>query len=123
MSLLGNLLWIIFGGGLILFLQYLIAGIVLCLTIIGLPLGVQTIKLSTLSLFPFGKEIYRNSESAEGLNLLVNVLWILLGGIWISLTHIALAILCFITIIGIPFGKQHVKLASMALFPAGTSYR
>jgi uncharacterized membrane protein YccF (DUF307 family) len=119
MSLLGNILWIIFGGGIILFLEYLISGLLLCLTIIGIPFGIQCIKISILALLPFGREI-RNSERASGcLSTVMNIIWILIGGIWISLTHVVFAILCAITIIGIPFAKQHIKLASLALVPFG----
>ncbi len=119
MSLLGNILWIILGGGFILFLEYLISGIVLCLTIIGIPFGIQCIKLSFLALMPFGKEI-RNTEKAPGvLSTIMNLIWILIGGIWISLTHLLLAVICAITIIGLPFAKQHMKLASLALVPFG----
>ncbi len=119
MSLLGNILWILFGGGIILFLEYLISGLFLCITIIGIPFGIQCIKISILALLPFGREI-RSSEKASGcLSTVMNIIWILIGGIWISLTHIVFAILCAITIIGIPFAKQHIKLASLALVPFG----
>ena len=119
MSLLGNILWIILGGGIILFLEYFLAGLVLCITIIGIPFGIQSIKLSFLALLPFGKEI-RNEEGATGcLSTAMNLIWILIGGIWIALTHLIFAIICAITIIGIPFAKQHMKLASLSLVPFG----
>ena len=119
MSLLGNILWIILGGGIILFLEYLLAGLVLCITIIGIPFGIQCIKLSFLALLPFGKEI-RHEEGAIGcLSTVMNVIWILIGGIWIALTHLIFAVICAITIIGIPFAKQHMKLASLYLVPFG----
>jgi uncharacterized membrane protein YccF (DUF307 family) len=119
MSLLGNILWIILGGGIILFLEYLLAGLVLCITIIGIPFGIQCIKLSFLALLPFGKEI-RHEEGAIGcLSTVMNVIWILIGGIWIALTHLIFAVICAITIIGIPFAKQHMKLASLSLVPFG----
>lgn len=119
MSILGNILWIILGGGIILFFEYLISGLLLCITIIGIPFGVQCIKISFLALLPFGKEI-KNTENASGcVSTVMNIIWILIGGIWISLTHVVFAILCAITIIGIPFAKQHMKLASLALVPFG----
>jgi len=119
MSLLGNILWIILGGGIVLFLEYLISGLLLCATIIGIPFGIQCIKISFLALLPFGREV-RNSESGTGcLATVMNIIWILIGGIWISITHIIFAVLCAITIIGIPFAKQHLKLASLALVPFG----
>ncbi len=119
MSLLGNILWIVLGGGIILFLEYIIAGIMLCFTIIGIPFGIQCIKLSFLALLPFGKEI-RNTEKAPGcMTRMMNMFWILDGGIWIVLTHLIFAGICAITIIGIPFAKQHMKLTTLALVPFG----
>jgi uncharacterized membrane protein YccF (DUF307 family) len=119
MSLLGNILWIILGGGIILFFEYLISGLLLCITIIGIPFGIQCIKISFLALLPFGREI-RHTERASGcISTLMNIIWILIGGIWIALTHIVFAVICAVTIIGIPFAKQHMKLASLALVPFG----
>ena len=123
MSLLGNILWILLGGGIILFLEYLFAGFILCLTIVGIPFGIQCIKLSLLALLPFGREV-ADTESAHGcLATLMNVLWIIVGGIIITLTHIIFGLLCAITIIGIPFAKQHMKLAALALTPFGKTIR
>jgi uncharacterized membrane protein YccF (DUF307 family) len=119
MSLLGNVLWIILGGGILLFLEYLFGGIVLCVTIIGIPFGIQCIKLSLLALLPFGKEVRRSEKSAGVLSTVMNLIWILFGGIWIALTHVVFAILCAITIIGLPFAKQHMKLATLSLTPFG----
>ncbi len=119
MSLLGNVLWIVLGGGIFLFLEYLLGGVVLCLTIIGIPFGIQCIKLSFLALMPFGKEIRHSEKSTGCLSTVMNLIWILIGGIWIALTHLIFAILCAITIIGIPFAKQHMKLAAFSLMPFG----
>ena len=119
MSTLGNILWIVIGGGIIIFFEYLISGFLLCLTIVGIPFGLQCIKLSTLGLLPFGKEI-EQLESASGcLSIFMNILWLVLGGIWIAATHFVFAVLMAITIIGIPFAKQHLKLAALALVPFG----
>lgn len=123
MSLIGNLLWIIFGGGIFIFLEYLIGGLLLCVTIIGIPFGFECIKLSVLGLFPFGKKVERTRRSSGFISILMNVLWILLGGIWIALTHLIFGVIMAITIIGIPFAKQHMKLASMALAPFATRIR
>lgn len=123
MSLLGNILWIVLGGGILLFLEYLVGGIVLCVTIVGIPFGVQCIKLSLLALTPFGREIIQTRSSAGCLSVLMNVLWILCGGIFVAATHLVFGVLCAITIIGLPFAKQHMKLASLALTPFGHSYR
>ena len=89
----------------------------LCFTIVGIPFGYQCIKLSLLALVPFGKEI-RNGERASGcLSTLMNIIWIFVGGIWIALTHLIFALLCAISIIGLPFAKQHMKLASLSPHP------
>ena len=119
MSLLGNILWIVVGGGLILFLEYVFSGLVLCLTIIGIPFGVQCFKISVLALVPFGRQVRRSPKSAGALSTIMNVIWILIGGIWIAATHLLFAVLCAITIIGIPFAKQHMKLAALSLVPFG----
>ena len=119
MSTLGNILWIIIGGGLIIFLEYLFSALILCVTIIGIPFGVQCMKLSLLGLVPFGREIVRKDAASGCLDVTMNILWILVGGIWISLTHLIFAFLCAITIIGIPFARQHIKLASLAISPFG----
>ncbi|HZU99375.1 MAG TPA: YccF domain-containing protein [Planctomycetota bacterium] len=119
MSLLGNILWILLGGGLAIFLEYLFSGFLLCCTIVGIPFGVQCMKLAIVGLIPFGRTIRTKNEFGAGLSLVMNVIWLLVGGIWIALTHVILAALCAITIIGIPFAVQHWKLASLALFPFG----
>lgn len=119
MSLLGNILWILLGGGILIFFEYLVGGFLLCLTVVGIPFGIQCIKLSILGLVPFGKKIV-STESAEGLlSTIMNIIWILIGGIWIAVTHIVFAIVCAITIIGLPFAKQHMKLAALGLTPFG----
>ncbi len=123
MSLIGNILWILLGGGIFLFLEYLIGGLVLCLTIIGIPFGIQVMKLAFLSLLPFGKEISLNKPSPGALSIIMNILWILCGGIYIAATHVIFGVLCAITIIGIPFAKQHIKLAVLSLTPFGYTYR
>lgn len=123
MSIIGNLLWIILGGGILLFVGYIVGGLVLCVTIIGIPFGIQCFKLSLLALFPFGKEIV-NAESSTGcLTTIMNIIWILAGGIWVALTHLVFGLLCAITIIGLPFAKQHAKLAALALMPFGKEIR
>lgn len=119
MSFFGNLLWIVLGGGIFVFFWYLIGGLALCCTIVGIPFGVQCIKLSLLGLMPFGREI-RDTRSASGLlSLIMNILWILFGGVELVITHLVFAFVLAITIIGIPFAKQHLKLAGMALTPFG----
>ena len=118
MNILGNIIWFIFGG-IFVAIEYAISSLILCLTIIGIPFGVQTFKLARLSLFPFGKKTVVKEKSDGCLYLSMNILWIIVGGIWISLTHIIFGAILFITIIGIPFAKQHFKLAAIALLPFG----
>jgi len=118
MNILGNLIWLVFGG-LITAIEYLISSILLCITIIGIPFGLQTLKLAQLTLWPFGKEIRQKKNAVGCLSTLMNLIWLLCGGIWICLTHICFGIILCITIIGIPFGIQHFKLAALALTPFG----
>ena len=124
MRLLLNLLWIVFGGGFVLWLEYLLGGLILCLTIIGIPFGLQCFKIAGLALLPFGKDIDVPETGGTGaLKVLFNVLWLVVAGLWIFLTHVGLAIGLAITIIGIPFAVQHFKLALLALWPFGRETR
>ncbi len=123
MRILGNILWIIFGGGIFLFLEYLLGGVTLCLTIIGIPFGIQCIKLSLLALLPFGKTVSDSGTANGCLAVFMNILWIIFGGFWVALTHVLFAFLTGITIIGLPFAKQHMKLAGLALVPFGREIR
>lgn len=118
MKFIGNILWLIFGG-FITAMEYFVASLILMVTIIGIPFGIQTMKLGMLALWPFGSEV-KESDSAGGcLYTLMNILWIFTGGIWIALTHLAFGILLAITIIGLPFAIQHFKMAGLALTPFG----
>jgi len=117
-----NVLWIIFGGGFIIWLEYVLAGVVLCITIIGIPFGVQCFKVAGIGLLPFGKQIERD-PSFRFFGTLGNVLWFLVAGVWIFLSHVSLAIALAVTIIGIPFAVQHLKLALFALWPFGSVAR
>nr|WKN38985.1 YccF domain-containing protein [Tunicatimonas sp. TK19036] len=121
MSFIGNLLWIILGGFLIA-IEYLVSGLLMCLTIIGIPFGIQSFKLAGASLFPFGNEVKDAPNHGSGLSTLLNVVWILLGGIWITLTHLVLGLVLCITIIGIPFGLQHFKLMKLSFTPFGYEF-
>lgn len=117
MGFILNILWAILGG-FILALEYLLAGLLCCLTIVGIPFGMQCFKIAGLALFPFGKTFDNRGSSGVG-NALFNILWFLFAGVWICLTHLGLAISLAVTLIGIPFAIQHVKLAFLALFPFG----
>ena len=123
MSLLGNILWIVLGGGIFLFIQYILAGIVLCVTIIGIPFGIQAFKLAFLALLPFGKSVEAGHSTSGLLTLAMNIIWLVVGGIPLVLTHAVFMVLTGITIIGIPFAKQHFKLAGLALMPFGREIR
>ena len=118
MSLLMNILWILLGG-ICIAVEYVVASLGMMVTIIGIPFGLQTLKLSLLALCPFGKEIQATPQAGGCLSVIMNILWILIGGIWISLSHLVFGIVLCITVIGIPFGLQHFKLAKLALTPFG----
>lgn len=115
MKLLGNLLWLICGG-LLAALSWFLAGLLWCITIVGIPIGLQCFKFASLSLWPFGKEVYYGGGFVS---LLANILWLLLSGIPLALEHLVLGCLCCVTIVGIPFGMQHFKLMKLALLPFG----
>ena len=118
MKILGNIIWLLFGG-IITAIEYFIASFILIITIIGIPFGIQTKKLGILALWPFGKTTVQSQRSSGCLYILFNILWIFIGGIWIALSHFIFGIILLITIIGIPFGLQHFKLAALALTPFG----
>lgn len=122
MSLLGNILWLIFGG-FITGVGYILGGLLLCITIIGIPFGVQSIRLGVATFTPFGKEVVANERSSGLLPLLFDVIWIVLFGWEIALAHLVAAGITAITIIGIPFAVQHLKLIPVALFPFNRELR
>jgi uncharacterized membrane protein YccF (DUF307 family) len=120
MSLLGNILWLIFGG-LIAGVGYIIGGLVMCLTIIGIPFGIQSMKLGVATFAPFGKRIVEAPDANGPLQIVLNVIWLILFGWEIAIAHLVSAGILAITIIGIPFALQHVKLIPIALLPLGRS--
>lgn len=122
MSLLGNILWLIFGG-LIAGLGYILGGLLTCLTIIGIPFGIQAMKIGVATFAPFGKQIVELSEANSPLRLILNVIWLVLVGWEIAVAHAASALVLAITIIGIPFALQHLKLIPLALLPFGRALR
>lgn len=121
MNFIGNILWLILGG-LITALIYFVGGILFCISIIGIPFGCQLFKIGTLCLWPFGREVSYGPNANGCLSLVMNVLWFLVGGWEVAVAHIGFGLLCCITIIGIPFGLQHFKLAMIAVFPFGKSF-
>jgi uncharacterized membrane protein YccF (DUF307 family) len=118
MNFLGNLIWLIFGG-LIIAIEYLIGSIILMITIVGIPFGIQTLKMASLSLWPFGRDTVVHSRASGCLYIIMNIIWLVTGGIWIAITHAIFGLILCITIIGIPFGLQHFKLTAIALSPFG----
>jgi uncharacterized membrane protein YccF (DUF307 family) len=118
MKILGNIIWLVFGG-IVIAVEYLIGSIALIVTIIGIPFGIQTLKMAALAIWPFGRDTRVHSRASGCLYILMNVLWLICGGIWIALTHAIFGLILCITIIGIPFGKQHFKLTAIALNPFG----
>ncbi|MDR0395079.1 MAG: YccF domain-containing protein [Tannerella sp.] len=120
MKFIGNIIWLIFGG-LITSIEYLISALLLMITIIGIPFGLQILKLALLALWPFGSVVTDKGYSGGCLNVIMNVLWLICGGFCICLTHLFFGLLLCITIIGIPFGRQHFKMAGLALTPFGKS--
>ena len=118
MSTIGNFIWLLFGG-IFIALEYFVASLVLMITIIGIPFGLQTLKLGMLALWPFGYTTKQTGSDSGCLTVFMNVLWLLFGGIPICLTHLALGILLTITLVGIPFARQHFKLVALALSPFG----
>jgi uncharacterized membrane protein YccF (DUF307 family) len=118
MNLLGNIIWLIFGG-IFIALEYFVASIILFVSIIGIPFGIQTLKMAGLALYPFGRETRVRANSSGCLYTLFNIIWLFTGGLLICLSHIFWGVILAITIIGIPFAKQHFKLASLALTPFG----
>ena len=118
MNILGNILWIVLGGIFISMYDALV-GLLFCITIVGIPFGIQLLKIAGFALWPFGRQIVAGETDGGCLSLIMNVIWIILGGVEIALAHIGLGIGFCITIIGIPFGLQHFKMALLALAPFG----
>ncbi len=122
MTLLGNLIWLVFGG-LLTGLGYILGGLGLCVTIIGIPFGLQSMKLGVAAMAPFGLSIVQREDAGGLLQVVFNIIWLLLFGWEIAIGHLASALLLAITVVGIPFAKQHLKLIPLALFPFGRELR
>lgn len=118
MHFLGNLIWL-FLGGIIIAIEYFIGSIILMITIVGIPFGLQTLKMASLAIWPFGRDTRVDIRASGCLYTIMNIIWLLTGGLWIALTHAVFGLILCITIIGIPFGLQHFKLTAIALSPFG----
>ena len=116
MKFIGNLLWFLLGG-IVMGISWFLAGCIWCITIIGIPWGLQCFKFAKLCFFPFGKEVKYGGGAGS---LILNVIWILISGAPLAVEALICGIVFCITIIGIPFGKQCFKLAKLALMPFGT---
>ena len=117
MRLIGNLLWFVLCG-LILAVLWFLAGLLWCLTIVGIPVGLQCFKFASLSLWPFGREVVFGTGT---FSFLVNILWLIFGGLEIALTALVIGLILCVTVVGIPFGLQCFKIAKLALLPFGAS--
>ncbi|TYQ13082.1 UNVERIFIED_CONTAM: uncharacterized membrane protein YccF (DUF307 family) [Acetivibrio alkalicellulosi] len=120
MSILGNIIWMLFGG-IVACMLWILAGVALCITIIGIPFGIQCFKIGAFVLWPFGKEIELGNFGAGG--LLFNIIWLIFFGWEFAIMHLIIGGLFCITIIGIPFGIQHFKIAKLGLIPFGATIR
>lgn len=118
MNILLNIIWIVFGG-IMIAIEYAISSLLMMLTIIGIPFGLQTMKLAVLALWPFGSDTSNESWPSGCLAGIMNVIWWFVGGFAIAFTHLLWGVLFSITIIGLPFGMQHFKLMKLAFFPFG----
>ena len=118
MRLIGNVLWLVFGG-LFMAIGYAVAGLVACLFIITIPFGIAAFRLASFTLWPFGRTVVRKPEAGTG-SFIGNILWLLLFGWWLALGHVGAALLSALTIIGIPFAVAHLKLAIVSLWPLGS---
>lgn len=115
MGCLGNFIWFLCGG-ILSGLSWIVAGILCCITIIGIPFGIQCFKFASLAFFPFGKEV---QYGGGAMSLIANIIWLIFCGIPMAIENTVLGILLCITIIGIPFGMQFFKIAKLSLMPFG----
>ena len=122
MNSIGNIFWLLLGGILIAIIYYLV-GLLMCLTLIGIPFGLQLFKLGTYSLWPFGHELVDGPNEPGCVSVVMNLLWILLGWWEIAILHVVCGIIFLFTIVGIPFALQHFKMAFASIFPFGKEIR
>ena len=117
MKTLLNLIWLVLAG-FWMAIGYLFAGIVCCILIVTIPFGIASFRMANYALWPFGRTVIRRPTAGAG-STIGNIIWILVAGIWLAIGHLLSAVACFVTIIGIPFAIQHLKLAGIALAPIG----
>ena len=121
MKTLGNIIWVVFGGWLVA-LEYLVAAVSLMVTVVGIPFGWQLLKIAWLSLLPFGNEFERAEAEFPVTRWFFNSIWLIFFGLMIVASHLLLGLLFSLTIVGLPFGIQHFKLAKVALWPFGLAF-
>jgi uncharacterized membrane protein YccF (DUF307 family) len=117
-NLLGNLIWLVFGG-LLSAIGYVIGGIALCCTVVGIPFGLQCFKLAEFILWPFGKKVQYGRSAGGCLSTFANIIWLLFGGIYIAICHFFFGLLLCITVVGLPFGRKHFQMIELSLMPFG----
>ncbi|MDX1407652.1 MAG: YccF domain-containing protein [Saprospiraceae bacterium] len=122
MSVLLNIIWLILGGFVVV-IAYVLGGVLLCITIIGIPFGFQCFKLAGLALAPFGNEVVETEPPGGALAIIMNIIWIILPGLELALFHLAMTVILGITIIGLPLAAQHLKMVRLALLPFGARVR
>ncbi|MES1226549.1 MAG: YccF domain-containing protein [Bacteroidota bacterium] len=120
MNFIGNIIWLIFGG-FAAALGYIFGGFILCVTIVGIPWGLQCFKIAGLVIWPFGKKVVSSESNTGCLSILFNLIWLICGGLYTAFIHLVFAAILFITIIGIPFARQHLKLMELSFMPFGKS--
>ena len=122
MNLLLNIIWLLFGGFIVV-IAYILGAVLLCITIIGIPFGIQCFKLAGLAVAPFGREVREKEPPSGALAVIMNIIWILLPGLELAVFHLFMALLYAITIIGLPLATQHLKMTRLALIPFGFEVR
>lgn len=122
MNVIGNIIWLVFGG-LFTAIGYVTGGFIMMLTIVGIPFGFQMIKIGLLCLWPFGSTFEINNELPGCLSAILNIIWLFIAGFWLTILHIIFGLLLTLSIIGIPWGAQHFKLAGFAIAPFGRSVK
>jgi len=122
MNLLLNIIWLIFGGFIVV-IGYILGAVLLCITIIGIPFAIQCFKLAGLAIAPFGREVREKEPPGGALAVIMNIIWIILPGLELAVFHLVMALLYTITIIGLPLAAQHLKMTRLALLPFGFEVR
>jgi len=122
MTLIGNILWFVFGGGVVSWFLWMLAGVVLAITIVGLPFSFAAFRIARFAAFPFGRQLVDVRELGESqiaFTGIANVLWVIFAGLWLFISHVVCGVACCISLVGIPFGLAHFKLAKVCFAPLG----